>query len=160
MDIVLEHVQIWKITVYIFCWYIPVTWPWRHGWNILLIKPIIFGVNGKKIFCWSIFAIEPIAGFCPFLGYWPSKNASRDHDIKDKFVSFANSIVLYIIGKRILCWSIIAIEHIADFSKFWRFWPSKNGSRDHDIKDEFVCFAKAIVFDTAGKKVLCSLNFL
>ena len=23
-----------KITVYIFCWYLPFTWPWGHGWKI------------------------------------------------------------------------------------------------------------------------------
>ena len=57
------------------------------GEKSLLTKLIKFGVSVKVIFCWSIFAIEPIADFCPFLGYWPSKNASRDHGIKGEFVS-------------------------------------------------------------------------
>ena len=30
------------------------------GEKNLLTKPIKFGVNGKRIFCWSIFALEPI----------------------------------------------------------------------------------------------------
>ena len=57
-----------KITVNIFYWFMLVTWPWRHGWRILLTKLIKFGADGKRILCQSIFAIEPIAGFCP-LGY-------------------------------------------------------------------------------------------
>ena len=47
--------------------------------------------------------MEPIAGFCPFMGYWASNNVSRDHCIKDKFVSLAKPIVLCTIRKRILC---------------------------------------------------------
>ena len=39
------------------------------GEKNLLTKPIKFGVNGKRIFCWSIFALEPITDTCPYLGY-------------------------------------------------------------------------------------------
>ena len=89
-------------------------------------KPINFGVNGKKVLCWSVFAIEPIADFCPILGYWSSKNASRDHGIDDGVVSFAKPTTLWTIGKRTLCWSIFPKEPIADFCPFWGYWPSKN----------------------------------
>ena len=88
------------------------------GEKYLLTKPIKFGADGKRILCWSIFAIEPIAGFCPFMGYWPSKNMSRDHCIKDKFASLAKPIVLCTIRKRILCWSILALKPIANFCLF------------------------------------------
>ena len=92
------------------------------GEKYLLLKPIKFGVNEKRIFFWSIFAIEPVAGFCPFLGYWPSKTASRTHGIKCEFVSHAKPIVSCTIRKIILCWSIFAIESIADFCPFWGYW--------------------------------------
>ena len=39
------------------------------GEKNLFTKPIKFGVNGKRIFCWSIFALEPITDTCPYLGY-------------------------------------------------------------------------------------------
>ena len=65
-----------------------------------------------------MFAIESIAGFFPFMDYWPSKNVSRDHGTKCEFFSLAKSIV---------------IESIVDFSPFRRYWTS-NGSRDHDVK--------------------------
>ena len=64
----------------------------------MLTKPINFGVNGKKILCWSV-AIEPIADFCSFLGYWPSKSGSRHHDVKGEFVSLAKSMVFGTVGK-------------------------------------------------------------
>ena len=146
-----------KITLYIF--YLLVTWPWRHSEKSLLTKPNTFGVNRKRILCRSIFGIEPIAHFCLFLGYWRSKNSSRDHGIKDEFVSLTKTIVLCTIGKWILCWSILAIEPKADFFPFWGYWPSKDGSREHNVKVEFVSLAKPIVFGTSGKKVLCRLTF-
>ena len=98
-----------KIAAYIFCWYLLVTWPWRHGWKNLLTKPLKFGVNGKRIFCWAIFALEPITDTCPYLGYWPSKNAPRYHILKSEFVSLAKPIVLCTIRKSTLCWSLFAI---------------------------------------------------
>ena len=103
----------------------------------MLTKPINFGVNGKKILCWSLFAIKPIADFCSILGYWPSKNASRDYNAGE-FVSLAKPIVLYTIRKRILCWWIFALEPIDDFCPLLGYWPSKSGSRDRDVKGKFV----------------------
>ena len=117
----------------------------------MLTKPINLGVNGKKILCWSIFAVEPIAYFCPILVYWPSKNASCDYNVIGEFVSLAKPIVLCTIRKRILCWWIFALEPIADFCPFLGYWPSKSGSRDHDVKGEFVSLAKSMVFGTVGK---------
>ena len=55
-----------------------------------LSKPIKFGIDGKRMLCWSIFAIEPIADFCPFMDYWHSKNVSRDLSIKCEFASLPN----------------------------------------------------------------------
>ena len=104
------------------------------GEKYLLTKPIKFDLNGKRILCSSIFAIEPISGFCPFMGYWPSKNASRYHVIKDEFVSLAKPIVLSTIRKRILCWSILALDSMANLCPFLGCWTSKNGSCDHDVK--------------------------
>ena len=112
------------------------------GETFLLTKPIKFGVWGKGISYWSVFAIKPIAYFCLFLGYWPLKNTSRDHGIKGDFVSFAKPIVLSTIGKKILCWSTFAIESIADICPFWCYWPSKNWPRDHDVKGDFVSLVK------------------
>ena len=142
MDIVLEHVQISKL-------------PWKFfasicssrdhdvmGETFLLIKPIKFDVNGKRILCWSVFAIEPIPDFCLFSGYWSSKNSSRDRGRKGEFISLAIAIVLCTTGKTTLYWSIFAIESMADFYPFWGFWPLKNGSRDQGEKDEFVSLAK------------------
>ena len=42
---------------------------WSHdhvviGEKYLVTKPINFGVNGKRILYWSIFAVEPTADFC------------------------------------------------------------------------------------------------
>ena len=125
------------------------------GEKNLLTKPIKFGVNGKRILCWSIFALEPATDICPFLGYWPSKNASRDHSLQGEFVSLAKPIVLCTIRKRTLCWSLFAIASIADFCIFRGYWPSTNGSYDHDVKGEFVSLAKPFVFGTSGKGMLC-----
>ena len=80
------------------------------GEKNLLTKPIKFGVNGKRILCWSIFALEPATDICPFLSYWPSKNASRYHGLQGEFVSLAKPIVFGTSGKGMLCWSIIAVE--------------------------------------------------
>ena len=123
--------------------------------NVLLTKPIKFGVSWKRILCWSVFAIKPIADFCLFLDYWPSKNASRGHRIKGKFVYLAKPILLCSIGKIILCWSIFAIESIADFCRFWGYWPWNNWPRDHDVKGEFASLAKPIVIGTPVRRILC-----
>ena len=104
------------------------------GEEYLLTKPIKFDLNGKRILCWSIFGIESIAGFGPFMGYWPPKNALRYHGIKDEFVSLAKSIVLSTIGKIILRWSILALKSIANFCLLLGYWTSKDGSRDHHVK--------------------------
>ena len=153
--IVLEYVQIWKSPSTFFA---GTCYSRDHdvmGETFLLTKPINFDVNGKKILWWSIFAIEPIADFCLFFGYWPSKNTSRDHGIRGEFVSLAKPVVLCTIGKRILCWSIFAVESIADFCRLRGYWPSKNRSCDHDIKGEFVSLAKRIVFGTTRKRIWC-----
>ena len=125
----------------------------------MLTKSINFCVNGKKILCWSIFAIESIADFCPILDYWPSKNVSRGHGIKDRFVSLAKPTTLCTIRKRILCWSIFANEPMAGFCPFLGYWPSNSGSRDHDVKSELVSLAKPIAFATTGKKKFMLANF-
>ena len=111
----------------------------------MLAKPIIFGGNGKNILCWSIFAIEPKTKFCPILGYWPSKNASGDYNVMGEFVSLVKLILLCTTRKRIWCWSLLAIEPIADFCPILSYWPSKNGSCDHDVKGEFVSLRKSMV---------------
>ena len=49
-------------------------------------------------------------------------------------------------GKKILFWSIIAVEPIADFSLSLGQWTSKNGSCDHDLNGEVVSLAKPFVF--------------
>ena len=146
MDIVLGHVHIWKL----LCTFFAITCSSRDhdvmGEKNLLTKPIKFGVNGKRILCWSIFALEPITGTCQYLGYWPSKNASRDHGLQGEFVSLAKRIVLCTIRNITLCWSLFAIASIADFCIFWSYWLSRNGS---------VSLAKPFVFGTSGKRMLC-----
>ena len=52
--------------------------------------------------CWSVFPIELKADFCPFLGYWASKNTSLDYCLKGEFVSLAKPIGLCAIVKGIL----------------------------------------------------------
>ena len=115
----------------------------------MLTKPINFGVNRKRILCWSIFAIEPLADFCPFLAYWPSKNASHDHGIKGGFVSLVKPIALCTIRNRILYWSIFSIE---PKGPILGYRSSKIDSHNHDVKGKFVSLAKPIVFATTGKK--------
>ena len=155
MDIVLEHVQIWEPP----CTFFAGTCYWRDhdvmGEKFLLTKLIKFGDCRKGISCWSIFPIKPIAYFCRFLGYWPSKNTSRDHGIQGDFVSFAKPIILCTIEKKILCWSTFSIESIVDIYPFWSYWSSKNWPRDHDEKGDFISLVKYIVFGTTGKSVLC-----
>ena len=96
----------------------------------LLTKPIKFGVNGKKNLYWSVFAIEPIADFCPFLGYW--QNGSQEHSAKGKSGSLTKPIALCTIEKRTRIY--ISLRSIVDFCLFLRYWPSKNRSRDHNVK--------------------------
>ena len=88
----------------------------------------------REFYADQYFAIEPIAGFSPFMGHWPSKNASHDYGIKCQFDSLAIPIVLCTVRTRILCWSTFAIEYIADFCPFWGYWTSKNGPRNHVVK--------------------------
>ena len=68
-----------KITVSIFCWYLLVTWPWRH---YLLTKPIKFSANLKRILCWSIFATEPIGTY-----FFHSQNPSYYAQLEREFSS-------------------------------------------------------------------------
>ena len=56
--------------------------------------------------------MELTPDFCPFLGYWPTKNGSHDYDMKGEFVSLVKPIILCAIGKGILCWSKFATEPI------------------------------------------------
>ena len=116
----------------------------------LLAKRIKFGLNGKRILCWLIFVIEPIADFCQFMGYWPSKNMSRDHGINDEFVSPAKLIVLCTIRKRILCWSILALKPIANFCPFLVIELERMGHVIMMLRE----FAKPIIFGTVEKIIL------
>ena len=93
-----------------------------------------FGLNRKGILCSSLFALKPIAGFCPFISNWRSKNTSRDHGINDEFVHLTKLIVLCTVRKRILCWSILVLEPKAKFRTSLSYWTSKNGSHDPDVK--------------------------
>ena len=68
--------------------------------KVIFIKECFIGhivINESKFL--SIFALEPIANFCPFLAYCHSKRGSRDHNAKGKFVSLTKPIVLCTIGK-------------------------------------------------------------
>ena len=70
------------------------------GKFVSLTKPIVLCTIGKRILCWSIFATEPIADFCPLMGYWPLKNGSRDHNVKRNSLLLAKLIVFGTIGKK------------------------------------------------------------
>ena len=137
------------LIVCIFCWCLLVT---------CFTKSITFGDDGKTFFCLSIFAIEPIPDACLFLAYWPSKNESRANGIKGEFVSPAKYNVFSATGRSILCWQMFAIEHLAEFSLFLDYWPSKMGN---DVKSESVSLPKLIpiVFSTSGPKSFMSVNF-
>ena len=115
-----------KITVYIFL-LVPASHVTMTSWlkNFCWWK-LLNLVSVERILCWSIFAVKPIADFCPFLGYRPSKNASRGHGIEVKFFSLAKPTLLCTIRKIILCWSIFATESTVDFCPFWGYWPWKN----------------------------------
>ena len=141
LDIVLEHVQIWKSPCTFFL--VPAIHVTMTSWvkKLLLTKPIKFGLNRKKILCWSIFAIEPIADFCSFMGYWPLK---MRHVTIDEFISLAKPIILCTIRKRISCWSISTLEPIEKFCTFLGYWTSKNGSLDHDIKGNWLLMQKLL----------------
>ena len=124
------------------------------GEFVSLAKPIASCTIGKRKLCWSVFGTESLTDFCPFWGYWPLNNWPRYHDVKGEFVSFAKNIVFGTTEKRNLCWSVIAIEPIADFRLFLGYWSSRNWSHDYDKKGEFVSLSKPIAFGTAGKNVL------
>ena len=66
--------------------------------------------------------------------------------IKGEVVSFRKPTVFGITRKKILWGWMFAIEPIADFTQFLRYWFSKNGSLDYDVKNEFVSLAKPVVF--------------
>ena len=85
--------------------------------------------------------------FCWFL-------LSRNHDaIGEKFL-LTKPIKLGVNGKRSLCRSILAIKLIADFCSFLGYGLSKNASRGHSIKGEFISLAKPIVLCTTRKRTL------
>ena len=109
-------------------------------------KPITFGVNGNKILCWSIFA-KTYGCFLFVFGLLIFKECITWPRYKG-WTCFSYHVP-------VLCWSISSVESIADFCPFWDYWPSKNGSREDDIKGEFVSLAKPFVFGTTGKKILC-----
>ena len=117
-----------KTIVYILCWYCV------RDKKVLITKHIKFGVNRKINLCWSIFDAALIAAFCPFLDYWTTKDAPRDHGIRGEFVSLRKPIVLCTIEKKILCWSMFAIEPIADFCPFLGYWLSKKFISNNDVK--------------------------
>ena len=160
MDIVLEHVLMWKSWCTFFAGTCQSSDDDVIGWEFLLTKPINFGVNGKNISCWSKFAIKSIADFCLILGYWPSKNASSDHGINDGFVSLAKPTTLCTTGKIILCWPIFAKEPIADFCPFlgywqfkeWLVWPWCKGWISFSLKTYRMCYHWK-------EKKLCWLTF-
>ena len=85
------------------------------GEFVSFVKPIALCTIAKKILCWSIFALEPIADFCPCLGYWPSKSGSRDHDVKGKVVSLEKSMVFGTVGKIISFRSFLPKQPMAEF---------------------------------------------
>ena len=125
-----------------------ITWLLSKGW-------IRFSRKTYRIMCHSKENFMPI-NICKgiynwFLSfYWPSKNESCDQDVKGEFVSLARRFVFGTTGKRILCWSIIAVEPgmiLVSVSGLLTF----SGSRDHDVKGEFVSLAKPIVFGTTVK---------
>ena len=126
MDIVLEYVQIWKSQCTFLL--VSVSHVTMTSWVKIFCSQNLLNLISiaKIILCWSIFGIEPSFGFCLFVGYWPSKNVSRDHDIEDEFVSLAWPIVLRTFRNRILCWSILKLEPIAHFCSFLGYWTSKN----------------------------------
>ena len=132
LDIVQEYVQIWKSP----CTYFAGTCQSRDhdvmDEKYFFLKPTKFGVNEKINLCWSILTIEPIAGFCPFVGYWPWKNASRDYGIKCEFVSLAIRIVLSTIRNKMLCWSAFALRVYSWFASILVIWSLKGW--DQDVK--------------------------
>ena len=103
----IDCLQIWKPPCTFFCWYLLLTWPWRHGWNnvsrdhgihdefVYLTKPVVLCTISKRILCWSILALEPIANFCQFLGYWILMNWPRDHYKKGNLLHMQNLYVVF-----------------------------------------------------------------
>ena len=146
-----------KITMFIFCWFLLITWPWGQGCKIFCSQNLLNLVSMEREFYADQYFLADFSWFSWFLslfGLLTLKNASRGHGIKGEFVSLAKSMVLCNIGKRILCWSIFAIESVADFFPFWGYWLSKKWSRQHDVKGEFVSLPKRIIFGTTGKRIL------
>ena len=71
------------------------TWPWCKGW--ICFSPKTYRI--MKILCWSLFAIEPIADFCPFLGYWLSKKFISNNDVKGNLHFMQNLKYLVPLGR-------------------------------------------------------------
>ena len=129
----------------------------------LLTNPIKFGVNRKRVLCWSILAIEPMAGFCLFMGYLPSKNSSHGHGTKVYFVSLQKPIALCTIRKIILSWLIFALKPFANSCQFFGLLNLKNGPRDHDVKGNLLFMQNVWIIhakrmdniNTVGKIISC-----
>ena len=64
-----------KIFLYIFCWYLLVTWPCRHRWKIFGHKTYQFWCQWKENFILVNICCRTYSWFLSFMSYWPSKNA-------------------------------------------------------------------------------------
>ena len=72
-----DNVMLINICNRIYSWFLSIlrlltfkewdTWPWCKGEFVSLAKTCLFDTIGKRILCWSIIAIEPIADFNLFL---------------------------------------------------------------------------------------------
>ena len=99
--------------------------------------------------------LEPVQSWKSPCTFFDGNFQSRDHDVMFKKCLLAKPIKFGLNGKRILCWLIFVIEHIADFCQFMGYWPAKNVSLDHCMNDEFVSPAKPIVLCTIRKRISC-----
>ena len=67
--------------------------------------------------------MELTADFCPFLGYWPTKNGSHDYDMKGEFFLLQNLSYFVLLEREFyvdqsLQWNLC----IADFNLFLGYW--------------------------------------
>ena len=60
-----------KITVYMFCWYLLATWPWRHGWKRYAHKTYYIWCHWKENFM--------LINICYRTYITPYKNALQKH---------------------------------------------------------------------------------
>ena len=134
-----------KITLYIFCSYLLVTWPLRHRWKNWSHKTYYIWCQWKQNFMLLNFS-KTYGCFLLVFGLLIFKECMTWPRYKG-WIFFSYHVP-------VLCWSISSVESIADFCPFWDYWPSKNGSRNDDIKGEFVSLAKPFVVGTTGKKIL------